>query len=98
MADVLVGAPSRPKIQIVPVRGLPIDSDPAIVLRETAGEWIEFLNSYAARGLGNLSPSPQIMAQFRQDTHVDRVSRFLSTVLPGLPAAPAEATCTECEC
>lgn len=24
MADVLVGAPSRPKIQIVPVRGLPI--------------------------------------------------------------------------
>ena len=32
-------------------RGLEIDSDPAIVLRETAGEWIEFLNSSAALGI-----------------------------------------------
>lgn len=63
------------------VRGLPIDSDPAIVLLETAGEWIEFLNSNATRDLRRLSPSPQVIARFLPANQVDRFSHFLRTVL-----------------
>jgi hypothetical protein len=63
------------------LRGLPIDPDPAIVLRETAAEWIEFLNSDAARELRQLSPSPSLTARFQPEQHVDRLADFLSTVL-----------------
>jgi glycosyltransferase involved in cell wall biosynthesis len=61
-------------------RGLPIDPDPAIVLRESAAEWIEFLNSDAARELGRLSPSPQIIARFRPEAYVEPMARFLRAV------------------
>jgi hypothetical protein len=70
-------------------RGLPIDSDPAIVLRETAGEWIEFLNSGAARELGRLSPSPRMIARFLPENHVDRFAHFLRAVVSAPAGAPA---------
>jgi hypothetical protein len=65
------------------LRGLPIDPDPAIVLRETAAEWIEFLNSDAARELRQLSPSPSLAAHFLPESHVNRIADFLRTVLAG---------------
>ena len=70
-------------------RGLPIDPDPAIVLRETAEEWIDFLNSDAARVLGSLSPSPRLIARFLPENHIGRFSHFLSTVLSGPASAGA---------
>jgi hypothetical protein len=70
-------------------RGLPIDSDPAIILRETSTEWIEFLNSDAAREARRLSPSPRVIARFLRENHVDRFSHFLNRVLSGSTSAAA---------
>jgi hypothetical protein len=70
-------------------RGLPMDADPAIVLRETAAEWIEFLNSNAARNLCRLSPSSRITARFLAANHIDPLSRFLRTALSGTTPTPA---------
>ncbi|MEO8098949.1 MAG: glycosyltransferase [Acidobacteriota bacterium] len=64
-------------------RGLPIEEDPAIVLRETSGEWIEFLESAAARELRRISPSRRMIAPFLAENNVDRFSDFLKTVLAG---------------
>lgn len=70
-------------------RGLPIDPDPAIVLRESASEWIEFLNSSAARELRHLSPSPRIIARFLPENHAGRLAEFLKTVVPAWAGTPA---------
>ena len=77
------------------VRGLPIKPDDAIVLRDTAVEWIEFLNSGAARRLGTLSPSPEVMGQFHPSSHVERFACFLQTVLPGAAGPHVRAGCRE---
>ncbi len=68
-------------------RGLPVEPDSAIVLLETASEWIAFLNSGAARELYRLSPSPQIIARFLPESHIDRFSHFLETVLSSSASA-----------
>ena len=73
-------------------RGLPIDPDPAIVLRESASEWIEFLNSEAARELCRLSPSPRIIARFLPDNHAGRLADFLRTVVTTQASAAASVS------
>ena len=63
-------------------RGLPLDPDPAIVLLDYAEDWVEFLNSAAARELRSLSPAPRNIACFQPETHVENVARFLRPLLP----------------
>ena len=69
-------------------RGLPIDSDPAIILRETPTEWIEFLNSDAALEVRRLAPSQQVIAHFLPGNHVGRFSHFLDHILAGTTSTP----------
>ncbi len=70
-------------------RGLPIDSDPAIILRETPAEWIEFLNSDAVLEVRRLAPSPRVTAHFLPGNHVDRFSHFLNRILSGTTSTPS---------
>jgi hypothetical protein len=70
-------------------RGLPLDPDPAIVLRDSPEDWVEFLNSDAARELRWRSPSRQIVVRFLPDHHIAGVSRFLDTVM----VDPASSRC-----
>jgi glycosyltransferase involved in cell wall biosynthesis len=61
-------------------RGLAIEPDPAIELRDTASEWIDFLNSNAARELCRHAPSQEIVARFFPENHIDRLSDFFRKV------------------
>jgi len=63
------------------IRGIPVEPDPAIVLRDSTREWIEFLNSPAARELHRLSPSPRIIARFLPECYIEGLSNFLKAVL-----------------
>jgi len=50
-------------------RGLPLDSDPAIVLAEDPAEWIEFLNSTAAGDLAERRVSHAIASRFAVESY-----------------------------
>ena len=58
-------------------RGLPLEADAAIVLREAAEEWVEFLNSGAARELRWRSPAPHLAERFHPQSHVAGITEFL---------------------
>jgi polysaccharide biosynthesis protein PslH len=63
------------------MRGLPIDSDPAIILRDTPAEWIEFLNSCDALKVRQLSPSSRAIAHFLPKNHLDRLCHVLHEII-----------------
>ena len=50
-------------------RGLPLDSDPAIVFADQAEEWVGFLNSAAARELAGRRVSEANASRFAFDSH-----------------------------
>jgi Glycosyl transferases group 1 len=71
-------------------RGLPIGEDPALVFLDEPGEWIEFLNSTAARQLAERQVSEKTGAMFAVDAQREALQQFVSDVIsPGFVAATA---------
>jgi len=72
-------------------RGLSVDDDPAIVLLDEPGEWVEFLNSPAARDLAGKQVLRKTTAVFAIDTHKARLQEFVRGALSSPAALGAEA-------
>jgi hypothetical protein len=62
-------------------RGLPIEKDPALVFLDEPGEWVQFLNSTAARELAERQVSERIGAKFAIDAHKDTLQQFVDDVI-----------------
>jgi glycosyltransferase involved in cell wall biosynthesis len=62
-------------------RGLPLGNDPALVLLDAPGEWVEFLDSAAARDLVGRQVSEKMAGQFSIDSHKDVFQQFVSDVI-----------------
>ncbi len=58
-------------------RGLSIDDDPALVFLDEPREWVEFLNSRAARDLAERKVSEKTGARFAMDNHKDKLQQFV---------------------
>ncbi len=63
------------------VRGLPPVDDPALALLDEPGEWIELLNSTAARDLAGRQGSDKTAAMFAIHSHKDRIQRFFEATI-----------------
>lgn len=62
-------------------RGLPIDADPALVFVDEPGEWIEFLNSNAARLLAERRVSESTSARFAMEAQRNPLQGFVDDVI-----------------
>jgi polysaccharide biosynthesis protein PslH len=62
-------------------RGLSIDGDPALVFLDEPGEWVEFLNSTAARDLAERQVSEKTGARFAMDNHKDGLQQFVQAAI-----------------
>jgi hypothetical protein len=62
-------------------RGLPLASDPAIVLLEGPQQWVDFLNSRAARVLGSRRVSAAVAETFSPKSHREAFQRFIKSVV-----------------
>jgi glycosyltransferase involved in cell wall biosynthesis len=58
-------------------RGLSIDDDPALVFLDEPGQWVEFLNSTAARDLAERQVSEKTGARFAVDAQKDVLQQFV---------------------
>ena len=73
------------------VRGFMLDADPALVLLDEPGEWIEFLNSQAAIEVAERRISQETSAVFAMATHKDRLQQFVQATLSSGGAREAGA-------
>ena len=64
-------------------RGLPLKSDPGIVILDSADEWVSFLCSPAARALRSRSVPAAIAHAFAMETHAQSVQGFVRDVMRG---------------
>jgi len=74
-------------------RGLTLGDDPALVLLDDPREWVELLNSTAARDLAGRSVSEKTAARFSMNSHKDVLDEFVKTVIshqPGLTNEPGQ--------
>lgn len=62
-------------------RGLPLDLDPAIVLLDDPGEWVDFLNSTNARDLAGSMVSESTASRFALSSHRDVLQQFVKDVI-----------------
>jgi glycosyltransferase involved in cell wall biosynthesis len=61
------------------VRGLPVGDDPALVLLDEPREWVEFLNSTAARDLAERQVSEETAAKFAMEAQKDALQQFVKS-------------------
>jgi hypothetical protein len=66
-------------------RGIPVEANPALVLLDTAKDWVAFLNSDRAEGLARQSPPLHIMKRFRPETHAEAVAGFIQSAMANGP-------------
>ena len=62
-------------------RGLRLGQDPALVLLDEPGEWIEFLNSAAARQLAERQVQKKTCAQFTTGAQKDTLQQFVKDAI-----------------
>jgi len=62
-------------------KGLPLATDPGIVILDTAEGWTSFLSSDAARQFGSQRVSVAIASQFAMDSHADEFQTFIRTAI-----------------
>ncbi|HEY1757607.1 MAG TPA: glycosyltransferase [Bryobacteraceae bacterium] len=62
-------------------RGLPLSSDPALILLDKPEEWVGFLDSIAARDLAGREVSEKIADRFSIDAHKDALQQFVTDVI-----------------
>lgn len=62
-------------------RGLGLDDDPALVFLDQPRDWIELLNSPAARDLSERNVSTEIAKRFAVESHKDALHRFVEDVI-----------------
>jgi hypothetical protein len=62
-------------------RGLSVDGDPGLVFLDEPREWIEFLNSTAARDLVERQVSEKTGERFAVDAQKDRLQQFVKRAI-----------------
>lgn len=62
-------------------RGFSLAGDPAIVLLERPEQWVEFLNSPAARALAGRRVSAAVAERFSPNSHREALHRFIQSVV-----------------
>jgi glycosyltransferase involved in cell wall biosynthesis len=62
-------------------RGLSLGNDPALVLLDKPEEWVEFLDSAAARDLAGRQVSEKLAGRFAVDSHKDALQQFVLDVI-----------------
>jgi glycosyltransferase involved in cell wall biosynthesis len=62
-------------------RGLVLGEDPALVFMDEPREWIDFLNSHAARDLAARSVSSAVGREFAVETHTASILAFVEEVI-----------------
>jgi len=66
------------------IRGLQCLTEPALVVMDSAEDWINFLNSSEADQLATQIPSEDLQKQFDVDQHAPLLDKFImDVVLPG---------------
>lgn len=63
------------------VRGLPLAENPAIVVRETPQDWVQFLGSAGARELAARSVLEINSGRFRQETRREALQSYVLRVM-----------------
>jgi glycosyltransferase involved in cell wall biosynthesis len=71
-------------------RGLPLLDDPAVMFLDDPKEWVELLNSTAARDLAERTVSEKTAARFSMDFYKDALHEFIKGVISRPPELPAE--------
>ena len=71
------------------VRGLSVGDDPAIVLLDQPEQWVEFLNSAAARELAARRGAEKTGAGFSFHAHKDQLLRFVADAISSAPLQDA---------
>jgi len=71
------------------VRGLSVGDDPAIVLLDQPEQWVEFLNSAAARELAARRVAEKTGAGFSFHAHKDQLLRFVADAISSAPLQDA---------
>jgi hypothetical protein len=62
------------------IRGFPSLSGPGLMIKNSAEDWIEFLNSSEADQLATQMPSEELRRKFDVDQHVQRLDNFINDV------------------
>jgi len=62
-------------------RGLGLEQDPALLFLDQPAEWVDLLNSPAARDLGKRRVSAKIAKRFAVDTHKEALQQFIKGVI-----------------
>lgn len=64
-------------------RGLGLSDDPALLFLDKPGEWVELLNSPAARDHSLRTVSREIAKRFAVESHKDAIQKFVADVISG---------------